>query len=185
MHNSHVPQPPAIIRWGVLIVISLAMMCNYYIYDSISPLADMLKSQLGYTDTAIGMLNAIYSIPNIFMVLIGGIIIDRIGTKKSALIFTVLIMAGALITCLKGNFYLMVTGRLIFGLGAESMIVAITTSIARWFRGKEFSLAFGINLTVARIGSFMALNSPSWAKDFYEKGWQFPLYIVPPCLLFY
>ena len=53
---------------------------------------------------------------------------------------------------------------LIFGLGAESLIVAVTTAIARWFRGKELSFAFGINLTIARLGSFAALNSPSWAS---------------------
>lgn len=178
MQNTIAPQPPTYFRWGALILISLAMLGNYYIYDSISPLADMLKSQLGFSDTQIGMMYAIYSIPNIFMVLLGGIIIDRIGTKKAALIFTFIVMVGAAITCIKGDFYLMAAGRLIFGLGAESMIVAITTSIARWFRGKEFSFAFGINLTVARIGSFMALNSPGWAKDFYNKGWEYPLYIA-------
>jgi MFS family permease len=170
--------PSFLLRWTVLLVISLAMMGNYYIYDSISPLADMLKSQLGFSDTAIGTLNAIYSIPNIFMVLIGGIIIDRIGIRKAGLIFSILIMLGAFITCLKGNIVVMATGRLIFGLGAESMIVAVTASVARWFRGKEFSFAFGINLTIARIGSFMALNSPSWAHGLYEKGWQYPLMLA-------
>ena len=33
----------------------------------------------------------------------------------------------------------MATGRLIFGLGAESLIVAVTTAVAKWFRGKELS----------------------------------------------
>lgn len=178
MQKYSTPQPPAYVRWGVLFVISLAMMGNYYIYDSISPLADLLKSQLGYSDASIGLLNAIYSAPNIFLVLIGGIIIDRIGTRKSALIFTILVMLGAMITCIKGNIYVMATGRLIFGLGAESMIVAITTSIARWFKEKEFSFAFGINLSIARLGSFLALNSPSWARAFYDKGWQPPLIIA-------
>ena len=67
------------------------MMGNYYIYDSISPLADLLKTQLGFSDSNIGLLNAIYSFPNIIMVLVGGLIIDRIGTKTSVLIFTALI----------------------------------------------------------------------------------------------
>ena len=71
----------------------------------------------------------------------------------------------------------MSAGRLIFGLGAESMIVAITTIIARWFKGKELSFAFGLNLTVARLGSFLALNSPSWGKSLYEY-WQSPLWIT-------
>jgi MFS family permease len=170
-------EPSAIFRWIVLVFISFAMFGNYYIYDSISPLADLLAKQLNFSDTDIGWLNAIYSIPNIFMVLIGGFIIDRIGTRKSVFIFTFLIMVGALVTALKGELITMAAGRLIFGLGAESMIVAITTIVARWFKGKELSFAFGLNLTVARLGSFLALNSPTWGKGLYEY-WQSPLWVT-------
>ena len=70
----------------------------------------------------------------------------------------------------------MAAGRLIFGLGAESLIVAVTTAIARWFRGKELSFAFGINLTIARFGSFAALNSPGWGSSLYND-WRLPLLI--------
>jgi MFS family permease len=153
------------------------MMGNYYVYDSISPLADLLKSQLGFTDSNIGLLLAIYSIPNVFMVLLGGIIIDRIGIKKSSFIFSLFIFIGSIVTAFGGGIWVMAGGRLIFGLGAESMIVAITTALARWFKGKELSFAFGLNLTIARLGSFMALNSPSWAKDAYVS-WQKPLFIT-------
>ncbi|GIK61101.1 MAG: MFS transporter [Ignavibacteriota bacterium] len=171
------PQPTSFLRWTALLLISLAMMGNYYIYDSISPLADLLKAQLGFSDSNIGLLNAIYSFPNIIMVLVGGLVIDRIGTKTSVLIFTVLITLGSIVTAVTGNIWMMSAGRLIFGLGAESMIVAITTIIARWFKGKELSFAFGLNLTVARLGSFLALNSPSWGKSLYEY-WQSPLWIT-------
>lgn len=171
------PQPSALFRWMVLLFISLSMFGNYYIYDSISPLADLLKSQLGYSDSEIGLLNGIYSFPNIIMVLVGGIIIDRIGTRKSVFIFTVLIMLGALVTALQGNIYTMAAGRLVFGLGAESMIVAITTIIARWFKGRQLSFAFGVNLTVARLGSFMALNAPTWGRSLYNY-WQSPLWVT-------
>jgi MFS family permease len=169
--------PPAFLRWVVLIFISLAMFGNYYIYDCISPLADVLKTQLHFTDGNLGLLQGIYSIPNIFMVLIGGIIIDKIGTKKAALIFACLVFLGALFTTVKGDIVFMATGRLIFGLGAESMIVAITTIIARWFKGKELSFAFGLNLTIARLGSFLALNSPTWGKTMFAH-WQKPLWIA-------
>lgn len=171
------PQPSNLLRWTVLLFVSLAMFGNYYIYDSISPLADLLKSQLGFSDSNIGLLNAIYSFPNIIMVLVGGIIIDRIGTRKSVFIFTFLIMLGAILTAVTGELFLMASGRLVFGLGAESMIVAITTVIARWFKGKELSFAFGLNLTVARLGSFLALNSPTWGKSLFDY-WQSPLWIT-------
>ena len=101
----------------MLILISFAMFGNYYIYDSISPLADLLVKQLKFRDSDIGLLNGIYSFPNIIMVLIGGMIIDRIGTKKSALIFALLVLTGAFVTAMRGNIYTMAAGRLIFGLG--------------------------------------------------------------------
>ncbi|MCK5573953.1 MAG: MFS transporter, partial [Bacteroidetes bacterium] len=163
-------------RWIVLVLISLAMFGNYYIYDSISPLADVLKAQLGFSDSNIGFLNAIYSIPNIFMVVLGGIIIDRIGTRKATFIFALLCLVGAGVTASNGTLEVMAAGRLIFGLGAESLIVAVTTAIAKWFRGKELGFAFGLNLTIARLGSFAALNSPSWASELFHS-WQLPLLV--------
>ena len=176
MNQSKV-QPPALLRWSVLVFVSLAMFGNYYIYDSISPLADLLKTQLGLADADIGTLNGIYSLPNIFMVLIGGIVIDRIGTRKSTLLFAAICVVGSVVTAYANDFIMMAAGRLIFGLGAESMIVAVTTTLAKWFRGKELSFAFGLNLTIARLGSFAALNSPSWARGLYDD-WQKPLLLA-------
>lgn len=49
-------------------------------------------------------------------------------------------------------------GRFIFGLGGESMTVAQSAIVSSWFAGKELSFAFGINLSVARIGS--SINGP-------------------------
>lgn len=83
--------PPAGARWTVLVLVSVALFGNYYVYDAVAPLADHLQRLLGFTDTQIGTLNAIYSVPNILMVLIGGIIVDRIGgTFLLLLVFPVL-----------------------------------------------------------------------------------------------
>jgi len=170
------PEAPPLLRWTVLAFISLAMFGNYYIYDSISPLADVLKAQLHFRDADIGLLNAIYSIPNILMVLIGGIVIDYIGTRKATLLFAVLCLIGAAMTAASEMLWIMAAGRLVFGIGAESLNVSITTATAKWFKGKELSFAFGVNLTIARLGSFAALNSPSWGRSFYES-WQRPLIV--------
>lgn len=171
------PAPPFLYRWTVLFLISVAMMGNYYVYDAVGPVADLLKSQLGFSDANIGTLNAIYSLPNLLMVLVGGIIIDRIGTRRGTLLFSAITFAGALITALSPGFAMMAAGRLVFGLGAESMIVAITTALAKWFKGKELAFAFGLNLTVARFGSFAADRSPSWFAGAFDS-WQTPLVIA-------
>jgi MFS family permease len=179
------PQPTKLFRWIVLVFVSLAMFGNYYVYDCIAPVADLLSKQLNFSDSNIGLLQGIYSVPNVIMVLIGGIIVDRIGTRKSVFLFGILCLIGAVIPAfpdLVSNalhvkiLYVMAAGRLIFGLGAESLIVAVTTAIAKWFKGKELSFAFGINLMIARFGSLLAQNSPSWAKSAYFS-WRSPLVI--------
>src|SRR5258707_7236494 len=170
------PAPSRAYRWMVLVVIALAMFGNYYVYDCIAPIADLLAKQLGFSDSNIGLLQAIYSIPNVIMVLIGGYVVDRIGTRKALLIFGTICLIGAIVTALSGKLTVMATGRLIFGLGAESLIVAVTTAVAKWFRGKELSFAFRIQLMISRLGTLLAQNSPHLAKGAYCN-WRFPLLI--------
>src|SRR5437016_13891997 len=107
------PAPPRFFRWMVLIFVSLTMFGNYYVYDCIAPIADLLARQLGFSDANIGLLQAIYSIPNVFMVLIGGYVVDRIGTRKAIFIFGSVCFLGAVVTVLKGQLAVMATGRLI------------------------------------------------------------------------
>ena len=170
--------PTAAWRWAVLVAISLAMFGNYYAYDAVAPVADLLQRSLGFTDTQIGTLNAIYSFPNIIMVLVGGIIVDRFGTRTSTLIFAIICAIGAAITAMSSLFPVMAAGRLIFGLGAESMIVAITVAIGQWFVGRQLGFAFGVNLSIARAGSYAADMSPTWFASLYESGWQAPLWLA-------
>lgn len=169
-------QPGPAFRWLVLIFISLAMFGNYYVYDSIAPIADLLKSDLNFTDENIGSLYSIYSIAAIFILLVGGYIIDRFGTKLSTLIFSIICTISAIVMVVSTSFEVMLVGRLLLGLGAEPLIVAITTALAKWFKGKELSFAFGINLTIARLGSVAADNSPTWAKSTFET-WQGPMWV--------
>ena len=182
--------PPASVRWLVLLFSSLVMFGNYYVYDSIAPLADILRTELGFSSTQVGTLNAIYSAPNIVMVLIGGVLVDRFGARNATLGFTAICFLGALLPTMAdrlpvdllglhvGTFFWMAAGRLLFGLGAESMIVAVTATLGHWFKGKQLGLAFGLNLSIARAGSYAADISPSWAGAAYASGWRAALFVA-------
>jgi len=179
------PEPSRLYRWTVLLFVSVAMGANYYIYDSINPLERIFIDKLGFSATAFGWLNSSYSVAAVLTLLIGGIIIDRVGTKKAMTYFAALCLLGAVLTAARGQPGVMIAGRTVLGLGAESMIVAVITVLAKWFKGKELSFAVGINLTIARLASVAADNSPTWAnKVFYPHGpagepsWQGPLLIA-------
>jgi MFS family permease len=177
----------------MLLAISTAMFGNYYAYDAVGPVADSLQRLLGFSDTQIGTLNAIYSFPNILMVLIGGVIVDRFGTRTSTLMFAIVCLVGAVVTAISPLFPVMAAGRLLFGLGAESMIVAITVAIGQWFVGRQLGFAFGVNLSIARAGSYSADMSTTWFKPLYDHGWQPPLLLaaglaglaVTACVVYY
>jgi MFS family permease len=171
------PRPPLAARWTVLVFLSLAMAGNYYIYDSIAPVADLLSSQLGFSDTQIGWLYSIYSVAAVATLLIGGIIIDRVGTTVACAGFALLCLGGAVLNVAAGQYSVMLAARFVLGLGAESLIVAVTTALAKWFKGKELGFAFGVNLLIARLASFAADNSPSWAQPLFTD-WRRPLFIA-------
>jgi MFS family permease len=171
------PKPSSLYRWTVLIFISLAMFGNYYVYDAVAPVFDLLASQLEFTDKQLGLLYSVYSIAAVIVLLIGGYIIDRFGTKRSIFVFAMICLMAAAVTAVSSKFGIMLTGRFMLGLGAEPLIVAVTTALAKWFKGKELSFAFGINLTIARLGSVSADWSPAWARPLYEN-WQDPLWLA-------
>jgi MFS family permease len=170
--------PPFAAQALMFIGVASVMLGNYYAYDSIGPVAEQLSRELHFSDTQIGTLNAIYSLPNIFLVVIGGVLVDRFSARFMAVATTALCLAGAVLTALGAHFPVMATGRLLFGIGSETLAVAILVALAQWFSGRYFALLMAANLSVARLGSYLADRSPSFASDLYARGWQPPLWLA-------
>ncbi|KAJ8917453.1 hypothetical protein NQ315_005500 [Exocentrus adspersus] len=51
------------------------------------------------------------------------------------------------------QYWLMLFGRFIFGIGGESLAVAQNNYAVLWFKGKELNMVFGLQLSFARVGS--------------------------------
>ncbi len=172
------PVAPATTRWLAFALLSVGMFGNYYVYDSIGPVAEMLQTQLGFKDQDIGLLNAIYSLPNIVMVLAGGVLADRFGPRNAFVGFTAICVLGAVLTAASPSLSTMAVGRLLFGIGAESMSVALSAALGRWFVASTLGLALGLNISFGRLGSYAADRSPAFAADLYAQGWQAPLWLA-------
>jgi MFS family permease len=170
------PAPSRASSWLVLAVIAIACYGGYYAFDYIGPLAPLLSRQLHFSNTDIGLLQAVYSLPNIVLTLVCGVVIDRLGTRKSLAIFGVLIFIGLVITALSPHLGVMATGRLLVGSGGEALALAANVGVARWFWQGNLSLAFGLRASAARLGSLSAQVSPTWAAGAYGY-WRWPLLI--------
>jgi MFS family permease len=177
-------------RWLVLAIMSLICFAQYFIYDSITPLGSLIKAPpaqggLGFSGSQYGLLFSAYAVANVFllMLLVAGVLVDKLGLKKSGILYGFLCFLGAALTALGameslphllGPAYewlrtaflpqwspelkVMLLGRAIYGVGAEAILVVNNKVLARWFKGKELAFAFGLNLTIMRLGTFLALN---------------------------
>ncbi len=170
------PAPTRSMRWLVLLAIGIACYGGYYAFDYIGPLAPLLSRQLHFSDSDIGLLQAVYSLPNIVAMLVCGVMIDRMGTRKSLAIFGVLIFAGLGITALSPRLGIMAIGRLLVGSGGEALALTANVGVARWFWHDGLSLGFGLRASAARLGSLTAQVSPTWAPGAYTY-WRWPLLI--------
>ena len=180
------------LRWTVLFLIAFVQAANYYFYDAISPLKRDLEENFNFTNTDFGLFVSAYSIPNIFLLMCiwGGIILDRLGIRRTGFLFVILMATGAFVTAYGASgFYshggfgyaffssflpgyspelkMMLFGRFLFGLGAETSIVVVSKVIVKWFKGKELALAFGLKIGIARAGSWAAFYfSPIIAQNY-------------------
>jgi MFS family permease len=171
------PEPSPLLRWLVLVSVSLAMFGNYYVFDALNPVGPLLESQLGFTQAQIGLLDTAYNIAALLVLVAGGIVIDRAGTRRAMVGFATVTAFGGVLIAFGSSHLVMAAGRFVLGLGAEPMIVAATTVLGRWFKGKELGFAMGVNLMIARLGSVAADNSPNFAPGLFDA-WQPPLLLA-------
>src|SRR5512136_406362 len=171
------PEPSRGYRWLVLVSVSLAMFGNYYVFDALNPVGPLLESQLGFDQAQIGLLDSAYNVAALLVLIAGGVVVDRGGTKRAMILFAAVTALGGLVIALGREYPVMAAGRFVLGLGAEPLIVAATTVLGRWFKGKELAFAMGLNLMIARIGSVAADNSATWARGLFGS-WQPPLFLA-------
>ena len=166
-------------RWTAMLIVSFTMMCGYFITDVMSPLGEMLTRSvadggLGWSATEYGFFSGAYSWLNIFlfMLLIGGLILDKMGVRFTGIMSCVLMVGGALLKAyavsplfpadgmlfgFKTQMWAAGLGFAIFGMGAEICGITVSKVIVKWFTGHELALALGLQVAMARLGTAVAL----------------------------
>jgi MFS family permease len=145
-------------RYAILIFVSLLTFGSYFAYDIIGAISNTLVTDLGAGRTAVSTMYTLYSVAAILSVLIGGALIDVLGTRKASMIFSTVVLVGAIMVWLGNSLLVVYIGRFVFGAGSEPLVVVQSAILARWFKGKELALSFGIALAVSRLGTLLTLN---------------------------
>nr|NQU94591.1 MFS transporter [Bacteroidota bacterium] len=152
------------VRWFVLVLLAMLTFATYWFQDFFSGIKPLMESQMGFTSSDFGLLISSTTWANLAgMIILGGIILDRWGIRISGIIFGGLATLGAGVTALAASGYFgndpdtmlswMMVGRILFGIGLETVCVLVSRTIVKWFKGHELALAFAINMGFGRLGS--------------------------------
>lgn len=156
-------------RFTILVFVASLSFGSYFAYDIVGAIAPTLIKDLHAARSTIGLFFFAYSFAAVVAVAIGGILIDKLGTRKASLLFSILVFAGAGVVWMAKSVPVFLIGRFIFGAGSEPLIVAQSAILARWFKNKELALSFGITLTVSRFGSLFAFNTGELFTSYFKS----------------
>ena len=156
--------------WLVLACLVVPMFASYFFDDMFSSISPLFKNpeqlELGWDSADYGFYASGYSFLCILGgLIIGGVLLDKYGVRRMGSAFVAMMVGGAgLVTYAitaglapKTSLTVSYIGCMLFGLGSEIAGVAVTRSIAKWFKGKNMALAMGLQLAIARLGTALAL----------------------------
>ncbi|MDR1197961.1 MAG: MFS transporter [Prevotellaceae bacterium] len=168
-------------RWAVLLCLAIPMFASYFIDDMYSTVSQMFNNpllELGWNKADFGIYAGAYSLLCVWGgLIVCGMLLDKWGVRFTGTLFVGLMVTGSLIVFYalspaftgstvanfmqnlgfsKPSLALATAGCAVFGLGSEIAGVAVTKSIAKWFKGKEMALAMGLQLALARLGTAAA-----------------------------
>lgn len=178
-------------RWSALILIALMMFFAYMFVDMLSPLKELLETNLNWNSSTFGTYAASEYFLNVFcfFLIFAGVILDKMGIRFTGLLSASLMVIGACIkfyamsgyfagtaleawlnswwVSLPGSAKLSCLGFMIFGCGCEMAGTTVSKAIAKWFKGKEMAMAMGLEMSIARLGVFAAMwLSPIVSESF-------------------
>mmetsp|Transcript_32342 Transcript_32342/g.59033 ORF Transcript_32342/g.59033 Transcript_32342/m.59033 type:complete len:461 (+) Transcript_32342:81-1463(+) len=153
-------------RWIVLILTCLGLFGQFYAFDNPSALNEQLKLHMATLSPAtsekydyyFNLLYSVYSLPNVALPLLMGMAVDKCGCRRLICFLGCCVVMGHVLFATgvhKGSWTWMIAGRVLFGIGGESMQVAQNCLLFRWFKGNEVAFALGLNLSIARSGSVL------------------------------
>jgi len=162
-------------RWTALIIVSFSMFGAYYFNYALSPVKPMLESILGWNSSDFGIYTSSYTWFNVFlfMLIFSGIVLDKMGVRFTGIAATLMMSLGtglnywalihvfpdgAMIFGIKTQVVISAIGFGIFGVGTEAGGITVSKAIVKWFKGKEMALAMGMQMSIARLGTAVALG---------------------------
>jgi MFS family permease len=142
----------------VLSILCLMYLILYVDRVNISTAAPLIKTELGLSNTELGLVFSAFAYPYALFQLIGGYFGDRFGARLTLGVSGLIVCVATAATGLVGGHAGLFAARLVLGIGEGATFPTATRAMAVWTPERNWGFAQGITHAFARIGN--ALTPP-------------------------
>lgn len=144
-------------RWFVLAILVLARTAVGFQFQSIAAVGPLLIDDLSISYAMLGLIVGLYMLPGVVIALPGGLLGQRFGDKRIALLGLSLMTLGGVSMGLSADATVFVAGRIISGIGAILLNVLLAKMVADWFAARDTAVAMAFLLSSWPIGLGLSL----------------------------
>ena len=152
---------------AALFVAAIAVSINQY---KVPPVMPVLMQVFGLDLTMANLLMSIFSLSGFLLAIPAGIVVHKIGPKRSGLVAVGAVIVGAGLGALSSGAAALLASRTVEGLSFVFMMVVGPALVSLWFSPQERGVPMGVFATWVPVGSLIILNAAPALES--ALGWQ-------------
>jgi predicted MFS family arabinose efflux permease len=116
-------------RWVALFLSWIQMWLYGFTLNSIPPVLPLIIAEFSITLAEAGLLMTLFAVPAIIVSIPGALIIAKFGVKKISISGLGLLLIGVLMAVFSTNFAMLLSGRLVAGIGGTLLFITASSII--------------------------------------------------------
>jgi MFS family permease len=140
-------------RGNVLLLLCAMYFITYVDRVNVSSAAAAFKSELGLSNTQLGLVFSAFAYPYLIFQVIGGWFGDKFGARWTLTVCGIVWAGATIMTGLAGGLASLLAARVVLGLGEGATFPVATRAMTAWLPPERLGFAQGITHASARIGN--------------------------------
>ncbi|MDP6665869.1 MAG: MFS transporter [Dehalococcoidia bacterium] len=163
-------------RWLFIVIVFLIRTTFSFQFQAVGSVSSFLRDDLLISHAQVGTLIGIYMLPGVAIALPGGFFIKYFGDRRMAGYGLSLMVVGGIVFGLSDTYALAIAGRLVSGIGAVLINVAMTKIVTDRFAGREIRTALAIMVSSWPFGIALGLVGQGAMAD--ALSWQAVMFLT-------
>ncbi len=164
------------LRWYFVLMVTAAIAISYFDRQTLPVAIAAIQRTIPISNQQFSYLTLAFLLAYAVMYLVGGRLLDRLGTRRGFLLIMVWWSAACALQGLATGFTLLLVALLLLGMGEGGAFPAAVRVVAEWIEPEERSTAMGIINAGTAVGAVLA--APVVARIVLTLGWRAVFFVA-------